>query len=64
MKRRNPDLEKLRGALRRMNRGRLLEVAERAIEVVPMARLGALVGDMVRLEEVAEGSRHRGLCRI
>lgn len=33
-------------------------VAERAIEIVPRAKLGALVGDMVRLDELAE--RRRG----
>ncbi len=55
MKRRNPDLEKLRIGLQRMDRGRLLTVAERAIEMVPKVRLGALIGDMIRLEEIAEG---------
>jgi hypothetical protein len=51
------DLEKLRVALRRMNRGNLLMVAERAIEIVPRAKLRMLVGDMVRLDELAEGKR-------
>lgn len=49
------DTEKLRVALRRMNRGSLLIVAERAIEIVPRAKLRQLVGDMVRIEELAEG---------
>ena len=51
------DLEKLRVALRRMSRGNLLMVAERAIEIVPRTKLRALVGDMVRLEDLAEGKR-------
>jgi hypothetical protein len=51
------DLEKLRVALRRMSRGDLLMVAERAIEIVPRTKLRALVGDMVRLADVAEGKR-------
>jgi hypothetical protein len=51
------DIEKLRVALRRMSRGNLLMVAERAIEIVPRAKLGALVGDMVRLDQLAEGKR-------
>ena len=48
------DTEKLRVALRRMTRGRLLIVAERALEIVPRARLRQLVGDMVRTEELTE----------
>lgn len=55
MKQRAIDLEKLRVALRRMNRGQLLMVAERAIEIVPRAKLGTLVGDMVRLDQPPEG---------
>jgi hypothetical protein len=55
MKRSGVDLDKLRVALRRMSRGNLLMVAERAIEIVPRARLRALVGDMIRLEDLAEG---------
>jgi len=43
------DLEKLRVALRQMSRGKLLRVAERAIEIVPDGKLDALVGDMVQL---------------
>jgi len=48
------DLEKLRVALRHMSRGDLLIVAERAAELVPRAKLRALVGDRVRLEEIVE----------
>jgi hypothetical protein len=51
------DLDKLRVALRRMSRGNLLMVAERAIEIVPRAKLTPLVGDMVRLDELVEGKR-------
>jgi hypothetical protein len=50
------DTEKLRVALRRMTRGRLLIVAERALEIVPRAKLRQLVGDMVRIEELTEGN--------
>jgi hypothetical protein len=51
------DLDTLRVALRRMSRGNLLIVAERAIEIVSRAKLTALVGDMVRLDDFAEGRR-------
>ena len=51
------DVDKLRVALRRMSRGNLLMVAERAIEIVPRTKLGALVGDMVRLDQLADGKR-------
>jgi hypothetical protein len=51
------DPEKLRVALRRMNRGNLLTVAERAIDLVPRAKLGALVSDMVGLDQLTEGKR-------
>jgi len=51
------DLEKLRIALRRLSRGNLLMVVERAIEFVPKAKLRALVGDMVQIDELAEGAR-------
>jgi hypothetical protein len=51
------DLDKLRVDLRRMSRGNLLMVAERAIEVVPKGKLTALVGDMVRLDEIPQGRR-------
>jgi len=47
------DLDKLRVALRRMSRGDLLLIAERATELVPKAKLGALVGDFVRLDKLA-----------
>lgn len=51
------DIEKLRVALQRMSRGNLLIVAERAIEIAPRAKLRQLVGDMVRIDELAEGKR-------
>jgi hypothetical protein len=43
-----------------MSRGRLLLVAERAIEIVPVAQLAALVGDMVRIPMLAEGEGGAG----
>jgi hypothetical protein len=49
------DIEKLRVALRRMSRDNLLSVANRAIDLVPRARLGALVAGMVRLDLLTEG---------
>jgi hypothetical protein len=54
MRGRGVDLDKLRVALRRMSRGNLLMVAERAIEIVPNTKLRALVKGMVRLDELAE----------
>lgn len=45
------ETEKLRLALRRMDREALLLVAERAIDLVPKGKLGALAGDLVGLEE-------------
>ena len=57
MKRGTVDIEQLRVALRGASRGKLLRIAERAIEIVPMAKLGALVGDMVRREDLAAGRR-------
>jgi hypothetical protein len=48
------DLEKLRVALHRMSRDNLLLLAERAIELVPRAKLRALVGDLVRLDDLAK----------
>jgi hypothetical protein len=54
MTRRAIDLEKLRVALRRLSRGNLLVMAERATELVPRDKLRALVGDFVRLDELAE----------
>lgn len=56
MTRRAIDLDRLRVALRQMSRGDLLVVAERAAELVPRARLRALVGDRVRLEELTGAS--------
>ena len=49
------DIDKLRVALRRMTRSNLLCLAERAIELVPRPRLGALVAGMVRLDQLADG---------
>jgi hypothetical protein len=49
------NIEKLRVALRRMSRDNLLSVANRAIDLVPRARLGALVSGMVRLDLLTEG---------
>src|SRR5260370_4904414 len=53
------DIEKLRAALRHMSRGNLLSIANRAIELVPQARLGSLVAGMVRLDLliISEGTR-------
>jgi hypothetical protein len=51
------DIEKLRVALRRASRGHLIRIAERAIEIVPRPKLGALVGDVVRREDLAAGRR-------
>jgi hypothetical protein len=51
------DIGKLRVALRRMSRRNLLSVAYRAIELVPRARLGALVAGMVHLDLLTEGTR-------
>jgi hypothetical protein len=51
------DIEKLRVALRRLSRANLLIVAERAIEIVPRTKLPALVGDLLRLEEIAKTKR-------
>jgi hypothetical protein len=49
--------ERQRAALRRLSRGNLLMVAERAIEIVPRAKLRALLGNMVRLDELSESKR-------
>lgn len=51
------DVEKLGVALRRLSRSNLLSVANRAIKLVPRARLGALVAGIVRLELLTEGTR-------
>ena len=45
-----PDLEQLRRALRALRRGDLLIIAERAAELVPRAKLGALLGDLVQID--------------
>jgi len=57
---RKVDLEKLRVALRRLKRGDLLAVAERAIEIVPRTKLEVLVGDMVRLDDLVVAGGRRG----
>ncbi len=44
------DLASLRSALRTLPRGDLLIIAERAAELVPRARLGALLGDFMRID--------------
>jgi len=49
-------LERLRKELRGMSRGDLLIIAERALELVPMATLKALVGDYVHVDDLAEAS--------
>jgi hypothetical protein len=54
VKQESVDLEKLRVALRQLNRGRLLIIAERAIEMIPSASLDALVGDMIRVPRLVE----------
>ena len=51
---RNIDLEKLRVALQRLSRGNLLVVAERAIELVPRAKLGTLVDNLIRVDDLAK----------
>jgi hypothetical protein len=50
MKGRRIDLEKLRAAIHGMDRGPVLTIAERAIEMVPRRKLQALVGDFVSVE--------------
>jgi hypothetical protein len=44
------DLERLRRALRALRRGDLLIIAERAAELIPQAKLGALFGGFVRID--------------
>lgn len=51
------DIDRLRVELRRMNRGELLTVADRAVGLVPTAKLRQLVGDMVTLDDFAVGRR-------
>jgi hypothetical protein len=48
------DLEKLRVALHRMSRDNLLTLAERAIDLVPRAKLQELLADFVRLDDFAK----------
>lgn len=43
------DLNAVRSELRTMDRGRLLIIAERAIELMPETQLGALLSDFMRL---------------
>src|SRR5512135_2978435 len=51
-----PGLEQLRQALRALRRGDLLIIAERAAELVPRAKLGALLGDLVQIDALAQAS--------
>jgi len=44
------DLDKLRTKLRALRRGDLLIIAERAAELVPRAKLEALLGDLVQVD--------------
>ena len=44
------DLEKLRRSLQSLSRGDLLVIAQRAVELVPNARLPALLGDRVQID--------------
>lgn len=46
------DLDKLRAALRRMSRGNLLILAERAAELVPRTKLPELLADMLWLDDL------------
>jgi len=50
----------LRVALRQLNRGRLLIIAERAVEMIPSASLGALVGDMMKVPRLTESECSSG----
>lgn len=54
------DLDKLRFALRQLDRGRLLIVAERAVEMIPRASLEILVGDMIRVHHLTESDQAAG----
>lgn len=51
-----PDLERLRRALRALRRGDLLIIAERAAELVPRARLGALLDGFVQIDAQTQAS--------
>jgi hypothetical protein len=55
MNRASVDRVKLRDALRQMRRGYLLQVAERAIDLVSSETLEALVGDFMKVPRLAEG---------
>ena len=54
MTRHPTDLEGVRLALRGLSRGDLLIIAERAAELVPTAKLKALLGGFVEVEAVAK----------
>lgn len=51
------DVEKLRKTLRLQDRGNLLILADRALDLVPRDKLGELVRDMIRLEAGKPPSR-------
>jgi hypothetical protein len=54
------DLEKLRVALRRLSKERLLGLAERAVELVPRAKLQQLVEGLIDSGEIAKTSSKTG----
>jgi hypothetical protein len=54
------DLGKLCVALRRLSRDNLLDIAERAVELVPRAKLLALVGNLVKLGDLTKTSAGAG----
>lgn len=56
MSRRQTDLAALRCALRRLPRGDLLMIAERATELVPETKLKALLGELVALKALVPAS--------
>jgi hypothetical protein len=60
MKPASVDREKLRAALRQMRRGDLLQVAERAIDLVSSETLEALVGDFMQVPRLADGQPGEG----
>ena len=55
MKQAPVDLQKLRVALHNMDRGHLLMIAERALELLPNETLKALVGDFIQVPLLDEG---------
>lgn len=55
------DREKLRLAIRRLNRGNLLLIAERAIGLVSSSKLRQLLGDIVKLDAVTAAPRASSL---